>query len=140
MERLVKYDPRAHITMSHNGWTDNSIGLEWFTKCFIPESGARLCKEYRLMLFDGHSSHISSEVIRLCVANKIILLCLPPHTTHLLQPLDISLFAPLALYYKSKIRDTCKFGYNYTVDKMAFLDAYLKARDKAFTVTNIQKT
>jgi hypothetical protein len=53
--------------------------------------------------------------------------------------LDIGLFAPLASYYKSEIRDTCKFRYNYTVDKMAFLDAYLKARDKAFTVTNIQK-
>jgi hypothetical protein len=113
--------------------------LEWFTKCFIPESGARLCGEYRLMIFDGHSSHISSAVIRACVANKIILLCLPPHTTHLLQPLDIGLFAPLASYYKSEIRDSCKFGYNYLIDKLVFLEAYLKARDKAFTVTNIQK-
>jgi hypothetical protein len=107
--------------MSYNGWTDNAIGLEWFLKCFLPESKARLYKEYRMMVFDGHASHISSEVIRACVANKVILLCLPPHTTHLLQPLDIGLFAPLSVYYKNDIRDNTKFGYNYFVDKLVFL-------------------
>ncbi len=49
------------------------------------------------------------------------------------------LFAPLAVYYKSSIGDYCKFGYNFSVDKMVFLECYLKARDKAFTVTNIEK-
>jgi hypothetical protein len=92
-----------------------------------------------MMIFDGHASHISSKVIWICVANKIILLCLPPHTTHLLQPLDIGLFAPLSIYYKNNIRDQCKFGYNYSMDKLAFLKSYYKARDKAFTPNNIQK-
>jgi hypothetical protein len=92
------------------------------------------------MLLDRHVSHISSEVIRLCIENKVILLCLLPYTTHLLQPLDIGLFAPLASYYKSEIQDTCKFGYNFSVDKIVFLEAYLKARDKAFTVSNIEKS
>jgi hypothetical protein len=56
-----------------------------------------------MMVFDGYASYISSEVIRACVANKVILLCLPPYTTHLLQPLDIGLFAPLSVYYKNDI-------------------------------------
>jgi hypothetical protein len=71
--------------------------------------------------------------------NKVILLCLPPHTTHLLQPLDIGLFAPLSVYYKNNIRDNTKFGYNYSVDKLAFLESYCRARDSAFTTENIQK-
>jgi hypothetical protein len=89
------------------------------------------------MLFDGYSLHISSDVIRLCLKHKVILLCLPPHTTHLLQPLDIGLFGPLASYYKSFIRALCKFGYNYSIDKLDFLDGYLHAREKAFTIKNI---
>jgi 4-hydroxybenzoate polyprenyltransferase len=136
---LTKYHSLAHITMSHNGWTDNVIGLEWFLKCFLPESKATLYGEYRMMVFDGHASHISSDVIRACVMNKVILLCLPPHTTHLLQPLDIGLFAPLSVYYKNDIRENTKFGYNYFVDKLAFLQSYCRARDSAFTTENIQK-
>jgi hypothetical protein len=69
--------------MSYNGWTDNAIGLEWFLKCFLLESKARLYKEYRIMVFNSYVSHISSEVIRACVANKVIFLCLPSHITHL---------------------------------------------------------
>jgi hypothetical protein len=139
LQRLLLYHPLSHITMTYNGWTDNAIGVQWFRDCFIPESSARRKGEYILMLFDGHASHISSEVIRLCITHKVILLCLPPHTTHLLQPLDIGIFAALASFYKSLIRDTCKFGYNYSVDKLIFMEAYIKARDQAFTTINIQK-
>jgi hypothetical protein len=38
MQYIVEYHPQGHLSMSHNGWTDNAIGLEWFTKCFIPET------------------------------------------------------------------------------------------------------
>jgi hypothetical protein len=92
-----------------------------------------------MMVFDGHGSHISSEVIRACVMNKVILLCLPPPTTQLLQPLNIGLFAPLSVYYKNDIRDNTKFGYNYSVDKLALLESYWRAGDSAFTTENIQK-
>jgi hypothetical protein len=138
MTRILEYNPLSHITMSHNGWTDNAIGLEWFIKVFIPETKPSIEGRWRLMLFDGHSSHITSEVIRTCVANKIILLCLPPHSTHLLQPLDIGLFGPLAAFYKCIIRTKTKFGYTFSVDKLVFLEAYLEARDKAFSLKNIE--
>jgi hypothetical protein len=92
------------------------------------------------MIFDGHALYLSSNVIRLCLTYKVILLCLLLHTTHLLQPLDISLFGPLASYYKTILRSICKFGYNYTVNKVDFLEGYLKARNQVFTVKNITST
>jgi hypothetical protein len=91
------------------------------------------------MVFNGYASYISSDVIRACVINKVILLCLPSHTTHLLQPFNIGLFAPLFVYYKNDIRENTKFGYNYFVDKLAFLQSYCRAKDSAFTTKNIQK-
>jgi hypothetical protein len=33
----------------------------------------------------------------LATTNKIILLCLPLHATHMLQPLDIGVFGPVAV-------------------------------------------
>ena len=48
--------------------------------------------------------HISLEVIKLAQDNDVHLLCLPSHTTHILQPLDISVFKP----FKSFFNKACK--------------------------------
>ena len=57
--------------------------LEWF-KFFIANIPPT---RPVLLIEDGHASHISIEVIKLAQSNDIHLLCLPSHTTHLLQPL-----------------------------------------------------
>ena len=48
-----------------------------------------------LLFTDGHKSHLNLDVIDLCWTNDIILFCLPPHTTHALQPLDVAVFKSL---------------------------------------------
>jgi hypothetical protein len=107
--------------MSHNSWTNNTIGLKWFLKCFLSKSKSTLYNKYQIMVFDRHTSYISSDVIQACVANKVILLCLPSYITHLLQPFDIRLFAPLFVYYKNDIQANTQFGYNNSVNKLVFL-------------------
>lgn len=127
----------GNIAMSPNGWTDNELGLEWFERCFIPETEKTRKGKYRMLLFDGHASHISTPVIKLCIQHNIKLLGLPSHTTHLLQPLDVGLFAPLSIYYKNAIHAKSQFRYNESIDKVEFLEAYREARAKAFTKENI---
>ena len=41
-----------------------------------------------LLLLDGHTSHYNPGVLKMAAEEGIIVFCLPPHTTHLLQPLD----------------------------------------------------
>ena len=55
----------------------------------------------RLLIIDGHSSHISWEFLDYCLTHDIILFCLFPHSTHLLQPLDVGLFSLLQRNYSS---------------------------------------
>ena len=45
-----------------------------------------------LLYQNGHASHVSIELIELARLNDMHLLCLPSHTSHLLQPLDVSVF------------------------------------------------
>jgi len=52
-----------------------------------------------LLILDGHCSHKSLEVIDLARANGVIMICLPLHTTHRIQPLDLAVFGPLKKYY-----------------------------------------
>ena len=44
---------------------------------------------------DGHASHIILELISLTRDRGVILFCLPSHTTHALQPLDVGVYGPL---------------------------------------------
>lgn len=82
--------------MSPNGWTDDFVSTQWFEESFIPQATARNTSgKPILLIFDGHSSHITDQIRELALNNNIHLFCLPPHTTHKLQPLDVGCFGPL---------------------------------------------
>lgn len=49
---------------------------------------------------DGHSAHTKNlEAIELAWDRGLILISLSAHTTHRLQPLDVSFFKPLSVYF-----------------------------------------
>ena len=68
---------------SDSGWVNSELFMDWF-KLFT-----EMIPPTRPILFivDGHASHISVEVIEYAQKNQIHMLCLPAHTTHLLQRL-----------------------------------------------------
>jgi hypothetical protein len=57
----------------------------------------------RLLICDRHDSHITASWIAHCMNNNIILMVLPPHSSHLTQSLDISVFKPLKTLMASAI-------------------------------------
>ena len=124
--------------MSPNGWTDAELGVEWLRECFEPETVVTQKGEYRLLLWDGHSSHISTKAIEFCLAHRIIPLCLLPHTTYLLQPCDIGLFGPEATLYKNRIIRRARPGATGEVSKEVFLEVYCEIRPLALNQHNIE--
>ncbi|SPO25317.1 uncharacterized protein UTRI_10103 [Ustilago trichophora] len=111
---------------SPNGWTDNDLGLEWLKDCFNRHTQQKAQGNYRLLILDGHSSHVTLEFIQQAWNFRIICLCLPPHATHLLQPLDVSIFGPLQ---KAFTQEVDKFARaNLNIGKKDFLKMYIKAR------------
>ena len=54
-----------------------------------------------LVVVDNHASHMSLSVINYCRENGVALLTYPPHTSHRLQPLDISVYGPFKRFYNS---------------------------------------
>ncbi|KAJ4451002.1 hypothetical protein ANN_02438 [Periplaneta americana] len=53
---------------------------------------------------DGHSSHTQSlKAIEICRQYGVIMLSLPSHCTHRLQPLDVSFFKPLNTFMSAAI-------------------------------------
>jgi hypothetical protein len=86
------------IAVSDNGWTTDQLGFEWI-KHFNTHTEYRTKGTHRLLILDGHSSHSTPEFDRYCTTNKITTLCMPAHTSHLLQPLGVSCFSPLKRSY-----------------------------------------
>lgn len=56
----------------------------------------------RLLICDGHDSHISRNFIAHCIENQITFLILPLHTSHLLQLADVGVFRLLAVYHRQE--------------------------------------
>jgi hypothetical protein len=94
---------RTFFATSPSGWTSNKIGLAWLKQVFDRETKAKARSSYRLLILDGHGSHVTMDFIEYCDANKILLMVFPPHATHSLQPLDVVVFAPLAASYKAEL-------------------------------------
>ena len=82
-----------HFGVSENGWTSNNLGLEWLVKVFDPQTRERAGNGRRLLIVDGHGSHIRADFIAYCIDYDIDLLVMPPHCSHLLQPLDVGVAA-----------------------------------------------
>lgn len=59
--------------------------------------------KYRLLIVDGHGSHLTQDFLEYCHQNRIIVAILPPHSTQTLQPLDVVCFKPLSSYYSSEL-------------------------------------
>src|ERR1700712_2219198 len=69
---------------------------------------------------------------------NIHLICLPGHTTHVLQPLDIGIFSPMGTSYRNDLEDFLRdHGPNWAMHKGDFYPMYHKARAKAMSEGNI---
>jgi hypothetical protein len=77
---------------SESGWSNNDIGLAWLEQVFERFTKQKARRSYRLLILDGHGSHLTTDFIDFCDSNRILLAIFPPHSTHSLQPLDVVLF------------------------------------------------
>jgi hypothetical protein len=119
------------LSVSENGWTNNALGLEWL-KHFDGHTKAGQVGAYRLLILDDHKSHLNQGFKDYCLENKILTLCMPPHLSHILQPLDIVCFSLLKRKYSQHVRDLARKRKFHT-NKEGFLPAFKDAFCNVFT-------
>ena len=85
--------PEAQYGCSPSGWMEATNFETWFTTKFVSQTKTA-DDAPRLFIFDGHNSHLSYKIAKCAFDNNIHILCLPPHTSHALQPLDVACFRP----------------------------------------------
>lgn len=134
----ASYSPLTNsVATSENGWTSDSLCEQWFEKSFIPQAKTRNTSgKPILLIFDGHGSHITNKMIELAVKNKIKLFCLPPHTTHKLQFLDVGVFRSLQWEW-AKQCDLYLSTTGVSMQKKHVIREYMKARERSFSEDTI---
>ncbi|KAK1839747.1 transposase [Colletotrichum chrysophilum] len=134
---LTPYDG-WEFTATKNGWTTDETAVEWLKRVFIPQTTPSKSDEARLLILDGHGSHTTTEFMWQCYINNIYLLFLPPHTSHVLQPLDQSVFSPVKSAYRKQLGYLTQWNDSTIIGKRNFISCYQKARLAGLTVDNIK--
>ena len=90
-----------HAEMSESGFIDKTIFLKFlnFFQAKRPNPDERC-----ILIVDGHTSHTGIDVLTYAAEHKIDLLCIPPHTSHRLQPLDTHWNGPLKRLWEKLVR------------------------------------
>ena len=88
--------PGTLYAFSPKGWIDTELFENWFFHHFLMYAPPI---RPLLLLLDGHSSHYGPAFVNKAAEEKVIVFCLPPHSTHRTQPLDKGAFSPLKRYW-----------------------------------------
>lgn len=128
------------FTASPSGWTNDALALLWLED-FDKMSRAKMpadSRDYRLLIVDGHGSHVTLDFFEKCYQKRVILAVFPPHATHRLQPLDVGMFRPFAMKY-SLFLEQWRADRNYycRFTKRDFYQVFLPAYLQSFTSSNI---
>lgn len=125
-----------HFGVSENGWTSNDLGLNWLIKVFEPQTRERAGNKRRLLIADGHGSHIRADFIAHCMENGIDLLIMPPHCSHLLQPLDVGVFSAFKRAHANET-DAVSRHSSQRISRVEWMQMFIRARRKAITSANV---
>jgi len=126
-----------HFWASEKGWTNDSIALKWLLEVFIPQTRPSTPQGKRLLIIDGHGSHETDDFLYNCFKHDIYLIFLPPHASHVLQPLDVAVFSSIKTAYRTQLSRLSDITDSAPVNKITFLRCYHYARSVGFLRRNI---
>ncbi|SCU80637.1 LAMI_0B03224g1_1 [Lachancea mirantina] len=102
----------VHVVFTKNGYNNSSAFIEyvkWFDQNtqHLVQSSNGLRHQKRVLIIDNHYSHYCKPVLDFVASKNIVLLLLPPNTTHLLQPLDVGVFSVLKKRVRNLATEWC---------------------------------
>jgi len=92
--------PGAYFGRSLSGWMTTELFYGWIVNHFALQIPPQ---RPVVLLVDGHSTHIDIETSSFCQENGILLYCLPPHSSHITQPLDVGFYGPFKKSWRKAV-------------------------------------
>jgi len=128
--------PAGSLGLHHySGWMTEENFAKWmnhFIKHVKPSTTDPV-----LLLLDNHRSHLYVSAINIAKEAGVIMLTFPPHTTNKLQPLNVSAYGPLRIFYGSECDSWQLSNPGKTISLYDIGELSGKAIVKALTPENI---
>lgn len=103
-EHIIKGAPPGSVGAANpSGWSTAQIFLQYLDHFILHVKPTREMPQ--LIIMDNHESHVTIEAIDKAKESNIVLLTLPPHTSHKLQPLDHTVFGPFKACYSKALAE-----------------------------------
>ncbi|KAI5082358.1 hypothetical protein GOP47_0002101 [Adiantum capillus-veneris] len=102
MNYIQHCEPGAAMAMQKKAWMTGELFQAWlehFDNAITQTMGKG---NRHLLILDGHGSHVSLDVIAKAHNAGIDIITLPVHTSHKLQPLDVSVFKSLKVQFRKE--------------------------------------
>jgi transposase len=123
---------------SKTGWITSELFEKWFIH-FVQAVRPDVRPEPVLLILDGHSSHTRNlAVINKARESNVIILSLPSHCTHRMQPLDLSFFKSLNAFYDQEAATWLRQHPGRAISELQVAELFGMAYEKAATVKNAQ--
>ena len=101
--------PGVSGTVSETGWSNSVIFRDNLQNHFIKYAPAHDDNPI-LLLMDGNSTHIFVDLFECAKSMNIVIFILPAHTSHLLQPLDVTCFGSFQRMYNNVCHKTMRLS------------------------------
>ncbi|XP_045449135.1 uncharacterized protein LOC123657659 [Melitaea cinxia] len=125
--------PRGAVyRYSKNGWINEDLFIDWLKHFAAVTKPSET--EPILFILDNHSSHISLRAYEFCKESNIVMLSLPPHGSHRIQPLDVSIYGPLKTAYKQECNILMKTELGRKITQNDIASLFRKAYQKIASI------
>ncbi|CAH1972182.1 unnamed protein product [Acanthoscelides obtectus] len=140
---LLNGAPPGSVARFHpSGWIQQDIFTDWLRHFILHVKPSE--SEQVVLILDGHYSHSRNiDVINIARDNFVHIICLPPHSTNKLQPLDVSFMSPFKTYYPAEIETWLRANPGRVVTSYQISElmgrAYLRAASCEIAVNGFRK-
>ena len=135
---LDKAIPESMVMTSSSGYINETIFNEWFLKWIT--SIRKQTSLTILLIVDNCSSHVRHSTISLAKNNNVELLALPPNLTHVLQPLDVSMFRSFKAKIRSSLANALIFHKVNKLNHGQFIEMQCQIITEIFTSDSIKSS
>ena len=109
--------PGMTYAATRNGWMEAQTFENYFKNHFLKNIPP---KRPVVLIYDGHSFHVGISLVERALAADVVILKLPPHAIHILQPMDLCVFKSLKLLWDEEIIKWDRKKYGVKLPKAMF--------------------
>ncbi|GBM94753.1 hypothetical protein AVEN_66047-1 [Araneus ventricosus] len=135
-DHMIRGAPSGTLGLAtQSGWMNSEVFPQVLDH-FISHMGCSIQKP-AVLFIDNHESHLGIEVIDKARENGLSIITFPTHTSHKMQPLDVSEYGPLKSHYEIALNEWNLSNPGKRITIYDLPECFSRAFYKALSLENI---